>query len=157
MIKKYGSHFLANVNEVKDAKAKLWEMCALNEDCLVRKSTNAISYHLSEIISFVIARDKCVDPVPTFVTRLPTELPYILATAYSLLFVKINQLHQTVVEIETKEEFYHTLQVMVNSILKHDIMCVLGDLNAVVGNDKSYCRQALGSHGMGVRTRMERC
>ena len=97
MIKKYGSHFLANVNEVKDAKAKLWEMCALNEDCLVRKSTNAISYHLSEIISFVIARDKCVDPVPTFVTRLPTELPYILATAYSLLFVKINQLHQTVV------------------------------------------------------------
>ncbi|KAK2702422.1 hypothetical protein QYM36_018967 [Artemia franciscana] len=39
------------------------------------------------------------------------------------------------VEIECKVEFYETLQSVVNSILKLDTTLVLGDLNAVVGND----------------------
>ena len=56
-----------------------------------------------------------------------------------------------VTEVETKEEFYHTLQAAVNNIPKHDSMCVLGDLNAIIGNDESYCPQTLGRHGMGVR------
>ena len=56
-----------------------------------------------------------------------------------------------VAEVETKEEFYLTLQAVVNNILKHDIMCVLGDLNVIVGNDESWCPQALSRHGVGVR------
>ena len=40
---------------------------------------------------------------------------------------------------------------MVNIIPKDDIMCVLGDINAIVGNDESYCPKALSRHGMGVR------
>ncbi|XP_065565936.1 craniofacial development protein 2-like [Artemia franciscana] len=56
-----------------------------------------------------------------------------------------------VAEVETKKEFYHSLQTVVNNIPKHDIMCILSDLNAIVGNYESYCPQAFGRHGLGVR------
>ncbi|XP_065557662.1 craniofacial development protein 2-like [Artemia franciscana] len=45
--------------------------------------------------------------------------------------------------IEYKVEFYQTLQSLVNSILKHDTTCILGDLNPVVGKtvfiQSSWC------------------
>ena len=61
-----------------------------------------------------------------------------------------------VAEVETKDHqpirvFYHTLQEVVNNISKYDILCVIGKLNAIVGNDESYCPHAHGSHSMGVR------
>ncbi|KAK2703111.1 hypothetical protein QYM36_018347 [Artemia franciscana] len=39
-------------------------------------------------------------------------------------------------------------KAVVNNIPKHDIMCVLGDLNDIVGNNEFYCPQALSRHGM---------
>ncbi|KAK2701608.1 hypothetical protein QYM36_019751 [Artemia franciscana] len=53
-----------------------------------------------------------------------------------------------VAEDETKEEFNHTLQAVVNNIPEHDIMCVLGNLYNIVGNNESHCPQALGKHGL---------
>ena len=91
---------------MKDAKTKLLEMCDPNEDCPVRKGSNFISSQFSDIISLLIARHTTGDLVPTFVIELPTEVTCLPATAYSSLFVKINQLHQTVIGMSSSLDNY---------------------------------------------------
>ena len=66
-------------------------------DSPVKKCSNAVSSHFIDIISLLIGRDRSGDSVPNFVIKLYTKVTYLTAAAYSLLFVKINQLHQTVV------------------------------------------------------------
>ena len=58
-----------------------------------------------------------------------------------------------ITETDCKEEFYQTLQSVVNSIPKQKITCILGDLNYVVGNEELYCLQGLSWHGMGMPNR----
>ncbi|KAK2701824.1 hypothetical protein QYM36_019536 [Artemia franciscana] len=67
--------------------------------------------------------------------------------------VVVSYAPKNVAVIEYKEEFYQPLQSVVNSIPKHHITYILRDLNVVVGNDESYCPQALGRHSMVVRNK----
>ncbi|XP_072050327.1 craniofacial development protein 2-like [Amphiura filiformis] len=52
---------------------------------------------------------------------------------------------------EDKDNFYEQLQAIVDSIHKHDILIVMGDLNAKVGEDNEGCESIMGKHGLGVR------
>ena len=78
-----------------------------------------------------------------------------------VLYVRLNskftKLSSTVVyaptedaEEESKEEFYDSLQATVEKIPKHDMLIIMGDLNARVGS-VSYNREStLGKHGVGT-------
>ncbi|KAK2705695.1 hypothetical protein QYM36_015912 [Artemia franciscana] len=51
-------------------------------------------------------------------------------------------------EIE-KDNFYETLQSVIAEIPRHNIICVVGDLNAKVGSCHNYCFEVMGQHGIG--------
>ena len=50
-----------------------------------------------------------------------------------------------------KETFYNELTSVLKDVPRHDILCVMGDFNAKVGNDREYCVDVLGNHGLGDR------
>ena len=52
---------------------------------------------------------------------------------------------------EKKEQFLEHLQEVINSIPKHDILLIMGDLNAKVGSDNKDHESVMGKHGLGVR------
>ena len=54
--------------------------------------------------------------------------------------------------IEDKDNFYEQLQTVVDSVHKHDILLVMGDLNAKVGEDNEGYENIIGSHGVGERS-----
>ena len=51
---------------------------------------------------------------------------------------------------EAKEEFYEQLQSVLERMPNRDIMIVLGDFNAKVGNDKSTREIIMGKEGIGT-------
>ena len=53
--------------------------------------------------------------------------------------------------IEDKDNFYEQLQTVVDSVHKHGILLVMGDLNAKVGEDNEGYKNIRGSHGVGER------
>ncbi|XP_065583461.1 craniofacial development protein 2-like [Artemia franciscana] len=50
---------------------------------------------------------------------------------------------------EEKDAFYNMLHSVTKDVPRHDVLCVVGDLNAKVGADRQYCPEVLGPHGMG--------
>ena len=52
---------------------------------------------------------------------------------------------------EDKDNFYEQLQTVVDSVHKHDILLVMGGLNAKVGEDNEGYENIIGSHGVGER------
>ena len=50
--------------------------------------------------------------------------------------------------VEDKDNFYEQLQTVVDSVHKHDILLVMGDLN---GEDNEGHEHIIGSHGVGER------
>ncbi|KAK2721724.1 hypothetical protein QYM36_003891 [Artemia franciscana] len=50
---------------------------------------------------------------------------------------------------DVKDSFYETLQIVTKEIPKHDVLCVVDDLNAKVGADPKYFPEVLGPHGLG--------
>lgn len=52
---------------------------------------------------------------------------------------------------ELKEEFYSSLRDTVYEISKRDIIIIMGDLNAKVGNDNEGLEHVMGIHGLGER------
>ena len=50
-------------------------------------------------------------------------------------------------EAETKELFYEQLEAEVKSVPLHDLMIIMGDLNAKVGQDNSGYERTMGTHG----------
>ena len=53
--------------------------------------------------------------------------------------------------VEDKDNFYEQLQTVVDSVHKHDILLVMGDLNAKVGEDNEGYENIIGSQGVGER------
>ena len=53
-------------------------------------------------------------------------------------------------EEESKEEFYCSLQATVEKIPKHDMLIIMGDLNARVGSVNYNHESTLGKHGVGT-------
>ena len=53
--------------------------------------------------------------------------------------------------IEDKDNFYEQIQTVVDSVHKYDILLVMGDLNAKVGEDNEGYENIIGSHGVGER------
>ena len=51
---------------------------------------------------------------------------------------------------DSKDNFYSQLQTEVEKALRHDLLVVMGDLNAKVGSDTN-CERMMGKHGVGVR------
>ncbi|XP_065580640.1 uncharacterized protein LOC136040326 [Artemia franciscana] len=51
-------------------------------------------------------------------------------------------------EIE-KDNFYETLQSIVAEIPRHNIICVVGDVNAKVGSCRNYSPEVMGQHEIG--------
>ena len=50
---------------------------------------------------------------------------------------------------EVPDEFYEQLQVTIESIKRTDYLIVMGDFNAILGNEKVPC--VTGAHGTGIR------
>ena len=50
---------------------------------------------------------------------------------------------------ETKEEFYSQLQEAISIVSSHDVLIVMGDLNAKIGSDNSGYERNIGRHGLG--------
>ena len=53
---------------------------------------------------------------------------------------------------EEKDNFYDSLQSILEDIPKHDVLVVLGDFNARVGNDNTNRERIMGKHGTGTMT-----
>ncbi|XP_058612499.1 uncharacterized protein LOC131527427 [Onychostoma macrolepis] len=51
-----------------------------------------------------------------------------------------------------KDLVYQQLQDLLDKVPRHDILLVMGDLNAQVGEDRSGFEEVLGPHGYGKRT-----
>ncbi|XP_056009526.1 craniofacial development protein 2-like [Ostrea edulis] len=54
-------------------------------------------------------------------------------------------------EEEIKDYFYEQLQMVVSKVPQHDMMLMIGDLNAKVGADNTDCKRSMGKHGCGIR------
>ena len=50
---------------------------------------------------------------------------------------------------DVKEEFYRTLPSVASNIPRHDIACFVGDVNTKIGDNREYCPQFMGCHGLG--------
>ena len=50
-----------------------------------------------------------------------------------------------------KDQFYNTLTYLIASFARHDIVVVLGDLNATLGSDRRGYESVLGPHSSGSR------
>ena len=51
---------------------------------------------------------------------------------------------------QAKEEFYDILQAELEKIPKHDLVIVMGDLNAKVGHNNQGLERVMGKHGCGI-------
>jgi len=51
---------------------------------------------------------------------------------------------------EDKEDWYEQLQQAVAKVPQHDMLLIIGDMNAKVGSENSKCERAMGEHGCGV-------
>ncbi|KAL9953192.1 hypothetical protein ACROYT_G040569 [Oculina patagonica] len=51
---------------------------------------------------------------------------------------------------EDKDNWYEQLQQAVSKVPLHDMLLIMGDMNAKVGADNSDCDRAMGKHGCGV-------
>ena len=49
-----------------------------------------------------------------------------------------------------KDDFYESLQSAVKAVPKHDVLLVIGDLNARVGNNNTGRERVMGRHGTGT-------
>ena len=69
------------------------------------------------------------------------------------MYVKLSliQVYAPTNEVNDKEKdnFYEQLQTVVDSVHKHDLLLVMGDLNAKVGEDNEGYENIIGSHGAG--------
>ena len=52
---------------------------------------------------------------------------------------------------ETKDSFYIKLQILLDKTPKHDMLVVMGDLNAKVGTDNIGNESVMGKEGLGIR------
>uniref|UniRef100_A0A3P9H430 Endonuclease/exonuclease/phosphatase domain-containing protein n=1 Tax=Oryzias latipes TaxID=8090 RepID=A0A3P9H430_ORYLA len=53
-------------------------------------------------------------------------------------------------EVEAKDSFYEQLDTEVKLTPRHDVLIIMGDLNAKVGKDNSNNERAMGEHGCGT-------
>jgi len=56
---------------------------------------------------------------------------------------------------EEKGKFYEDLQIVHNKIPKHDVVIILGDLNAKIGKEDVYQNVAGNTHSMRPQTETE--
>ncbi|KAK2724175.1 hypothetical protein QYM36_000884 [Artemia franciscana] len=72
-----------------------------------------------------------------------------LVTSHTKLSVILCYAPTNEADDDVKDSFYETLQAVTKDIPKHDVLCVVGDLNAKVGADCKYSSEVLGPHGLG--------
>ena len=72
-------------------------------------------------------------------------------SSYTKLTVIVCYAPTEVAESADKEAFYDKLQETVESTPRHDVLLVLGDLNAKVGQDNTGKESTMGTHGCGIR------
>ena len=51
---------------------------------------------------------------------------------------------------EEKDEFYNQLQDSTSSCSRHDMIIVMGDLNAKVGSSNAHREEVIGKFGVGI-------
>jgi hypothetical protein len=64
--------------------------------------------------------------------------------------IQVHAPHNEKEDLE-KEQFYQELQEIVDGRNKNDIIIVMGDLNAKVGNNNNGYERTMGTHGLGIQ------
>lgn len=66
--------------------------------------------------------------------------------------LSIIQCYEPTNEAEEKEmdDWYEELHLAVSKVPQRDLLLIMGDINAKVGNDNTNCERAMGRHGCGV-------
>ena len=54
-------------------------------------------------------------------------------------------------DMDTKDEFYSKLQEQLSKVPSHDILILMGDLNAKLGKDNTGFEKNMGKQGLGIR------
>ena len=82
-----------------------------------------------------------------FVSRLPKARFH---SKYTKLSVLVCYAPTEDANAEVKDAFYDQLQTAVESVHAHDMLLILGDLNAKVGSDNTGREHVMGKHGIGT-------
>ena len=64
--------------------------------------------------------------------------------SYQLYYVRTND-----ADDEEKDVFYRS-QEELDKVLAHDVLCVMGDMNAKVGDNYTNRERVMGNHGCGA-------
>ena len=48
---------------------------------------------------------------------------------------------------DEKDQFYYSLKTVVEGVPTHDVLVVMGDFNAKIGNENTGLKRAIGKHG----------
>ncbi|XP_071161040.1 craniofacial development protein 2-like [Mytilus edulis] len=54
---------------------------------------------------------------------------------------------------DTKDDFNEQLQTAISKVPQHDMLVIMGDLNANVGSDNTDSENVMGRHGCGVKNK----
>ena len=56
-------------------------------------------------------------------------------------------MHQQMTEDDMKEEWYDQLQAAMSKVPQHDVLLIMGDMNANTGSDNTDRERAMGREG----------
>ena len=94
------------------------------------------------------------EAVKSLMEWTPINKRIITARFYSkyrkVTIIQVHAPHNEKEDLE-KEQFYLELQEVVDGCNKNDIIIVMGDLNAKVGNNNNGYERTMGTHGLGIR------
>ena len=74
----------------------------------------------------------------------------IIRARFHSKYCKLSILQCYVPTNEVKDDWYEQLQYEVSRVPQHDLLLIMGNINAKVGLDNSNCEAAMGKHGCGL-------
>ena len=101
----YGVDFFASP-KIVEAKADLWSKLEPDEIPPRRSGAKSATSNIKDMLDLLKKCDEASISMPTYVIKLPTEVPVLPAVAYSQLASKVSKVHQLVQIVSAKLDNY---------------------------------------------------